>query len=125
MWFWWFMFTFDLLIPILMIIVGKVMWKHPPGKINSVIGYRTSRSMKNTDTWKYAHNYCGRLWWKTGWIMLIFSVIVHFPFYHSTENIIGAAGGILCTIQCIILIVPVFSTERALKRNFTDEGIKK
>ncbi len=25
-------------------------------------------------------------------------------------------GGILCTVQCIVMIVPVFFTERALKR---------
>lgn len=40
MWFWWFMLVCDLLIPVLMIMFGKVMWKHPPGKINGMIGYR-------------------------------------------------------------------------------------
>lgn len=108
MWFWWFMFGCDLLIPILMIICGRMMWKHSPGSINGVVGYRTSRSMKNMDTWKFAHDYCGRLWWKIGWAMLIPSVAIHFPLYNSSENTIGVAGGILCTIQCIVLVVPVF-----------------
>lgn len=126
MWFWWFMFIFDLLIPMLMILLGRMMWKHPPGSINWVIGYRTSRSMKNMDTWKFAHDYCGRLWWKIGWIMLVFSVVIHCPFYNSSENIIGIMGSVLCTIQCVVLIVPpIFFTERALKRNFTNEGIRK
>lgn len=80
MWFWWFMFVFDLLIPALMIISGKMMWKHPPKTINGIIGYRTARSMKNRDTWKYAHDYCGRLWWKIGWVLLLPSVIIHFHF---------------------------------------------
>ncbi len=124
MWFWWFMLVCDLLIPILMIIAGNMMWKHSPEK-NWVIGYRTTRSMKNTDTWKFAQDYCGRIWWKIGWIMLFPSLVVHFPLYHGSEDTIGAVGGILCTVQCVILIGSIFPTERALKRTFTDEGIRK
>lgn len=66
MWFWWFIFVFDLLIPVLMILSGKAMQNHCPKNINGMIGYRTPRSMKNMDTWKYAHEYCGGLWQKTG-----------------------------------------------------------
>ena len=125
MWFWWFMFVFDLLIPALMIIFGKMMWKHPPKTINGIIGYRTTRSMKNRDTWKYAHDYCGRLWWRIGWGLLLPSVIIHFPFYNRSEDTIGTVGGILCAIQCVCLIIPIFFTEQALKRNFTNEGVRR
>lgn len=55
------MLVFDLLIPVVMIVAGRMMWKHPPKNINEVIGYRTGHSMKNMDTWKFAHNYCGKL----------------------------------------------------------------
>ncbi len=64
MWFWWFMLICDLLIPITMLIGGRMMWKHCPKRINGMAGYRTTRSMKNMDTWRYAHDYCGKLWWK-------------------------------------------------------------
>ena len=125
MWFWWFMFVCNLLTPVLMIVCGKMMWKHTPKNINGIIGYRTTRSMKNMDTWKFAHDYCGRLWWKIGWIMLIPSIIVQFPFFNSDDNMIGVVGVILCTIQCVILIISIFLTERALKRNFTDDGTRR
>ncbi len=125
MWFWWFIFVCDLLIPILMIIAGNMMWKHAPEKINGIIGYRTACSMKNTDTWKFAQDYCGRLWWKMGWIMFIPSVVIHFPFYQSSENVIGIVAAIVCTIQCLILVFTIFPTERALKRTFTEEGIRR
>ena len=78
--FWWFMFFCDLQVPAVMIFGGRMMWKHPPGKINGIIGYRTSRSMKNKETWKFAQEYCGRLWWKIGWLMLAPSAILHIPF---------------------------------------------
>lgn len=123
MWFWWFMLICDLLIPILMIILGRMMWKHAPQHINGIVGYRTKRSMQNMDTWKYAHDYCGRLWWKIGWIILLPSAVIHVPIYNSSENTIGSAGAIICTVQCVALIVPIFFTERALKRKFTDGAV--
>ena len=118
MWFWWFMFCCDILIPVLMIIAGRMMWKHPPKRINGILGYRTSRSMKNMDTWKFAHDYCGRLWWKMGWILLLPSVAVHIPFYGATDKVIGNVSLILTLVQIILLIGSIFPTERALKRNF-------
>lgn len=125
MWFWWVMFVCALLIPTLMIVCGIIMWKHPPKSINVLIGYRTPRSMKNLDTWKFAHKYCGKLWWIIGLIMLIPSVIVPCPFYYSSVNVIGMVTGILCGVQLVILIVSVIPTELALKINFTDDGIRK
>ena len=98
MWFWWFMLICDLIIPIAMVICGRMMWKHCPKHMNSMSGYRTTRSMKNMDTWKFANDYCGRLWWKIGWIMIIPSALIHIPLYHSDKNTIGFAGLILVTI---------------------------
>lgn len=46
MWFWWFMLICDLIIPIAMVICGRMMWKHCPKHMNSMSGYRTTRSMK-------------------------------------------------------------------------------
>ena len=51
MWFWWFMLICDLIIPIAMVICGRMMWKQCPKHMNSMSGYRTTRSMKNMDTW--------------------------------------------------------------------------
>ena len=125
MWFWWFMFACDLLIPIIMMIAGRMMWKHCPKQINMIYGYRTSRSMKNMDTWKFAHDYCGRLWWKTGIIMLIPSVLVNIPFYRSSDEVVGLVGGILCMVQMVVLTAAIFPTEAALKKTFYDDGTRK
>ena len=80
MWFWWFMFISDLLIPLVMIVGGMMMWKRTPKKINGIYGYRTSRSMKNLDTWTFAHRYIGRLWCILGWVTVPASVISMLPF---------------------------------------------
>lgn len=52
--------VFTLFIPVLMVLCGYLMYKHTPKDINGLVGYRTAMSMKNQETWDFAHNYCGR-----------------------------------------------------------------
>lgn len=126
MWFWWFMFFSNLLVPVIFIVSGRMMWKHCPKKINGMMGYRTKRSMMNMDTWKFAHEYCGRLWWKLGWLILIPSVPAQILFYNSSDNVIGIASGIICTVQCIVLVAAsIFPTEKALKKAFHEDGTRR
>ena len=120
-----YMFVCNLLIPVLMIVAGRMMWKNPPKNINGVYGYRTTMSMKNMDTWKFAHEHSGKLWWKAGWIMLIPTILVQLPFMKSNEDVVGTVGAILCTIQCVVLIATIFPTEKALKANFDKNGNRK
>ena len=123
--FWWFMLLCDLIIPIVMVIAGRMMWKHCPKHINSMLGYRTTRSMKNMDTWKFAHEYCGKLWWKLGWLIMILTALMYIPLYQSNDNMIGIAGVVLITIQCTVLIISIYPTEKALKEHFNDDGTRK
>ncbi len=50
--------------------------------------------------------------------MFLFSVLVQIPFMHSSEDTIGIMGGILCTVQTVLLIGSVIPTEIALKKTF-------
>ena len=125
MWFWWFMLLCDVTVPVVMLIAGRMMWKRCPKQINAFLGYRTARSMKNMDTWKFAHDYCGRLWWKTGLALVIPSALVHIPFYHAAEDTIGILGLVVCAIQIVVLVATVFPTEAALKRTFYDDGTRR
>lgn len=125
MWLWWFWLICDLFIPLVMIVVGRMTWKHCPKNINSLIGYRTTRSMKNLDTWKFAHEYCGKLWWKLGWLIMILTALMYIPLYQGNDNMVGIAGVVLITIQCTVLIISIYPTEKALKEHFNDDGTRK
>ena len=125
MWLWWFWLICDLFIPFVMIVVGRMTWKHCPKNINSLIGYRTTRSMKNMDTWKFAHEYCGKLWWKLGWLIMILTALMYIPLYQGNDNMVGIAGVVLITIQCTVLIISIYPTEKALKEHFNDDGTRK
>lgn len=123
--FWIAMFVFNLLVPLLMVVFGRIMYKHTPKTINGVYGYRTSMSMKNEDTWKFAHDYCGKLWYKVGLIMLIPSVLVQLPFVKSSTDTIGIMTVVLETVQICVMIASIFPTERALRKTFDKYGNRK
>ena len=116
------MFICNLLIPATMIITGYFMYKKPPKEINGVIGYRTPMSSKNMDTWKFAHDYCGRLWLKIGIILLVPSIIVQIPFVNSDENTVGILTLIIEGVQLVFLLGSILPVEKALKRTFDENG---
>ena len=125
MWFWWFILICDLLVPVTMLVGGIIMSKHHPKQINGLFGYRTAHSMQNVDTWKFAHNYCGRVWWKVGLITFVITILSHLPFYNSNEDVIGIVSLVVMTVQIITLIIPVFMTESALKKTFNEDGTRR
>ncbi|WP_295139364.1 SdpI family protein [uncultured Catenibacterium sp.] len=119
------LFLCNLLIPVVVIVTGRIMWKHYPKNINGLVGYRTTRSMKNMDTWKFANEHCGRLWYKMGLFMLVFSVLVSVLLLRTNDNIYSMISLIFVLLQCIILIVSIIPTELALKKMFYEDGTRK
>jgi uncharacterized membrane protein len=112
----------NLIIPAIMLFFGVKFRKHGPKNINGIYGYRTSMSMKNKETWEFAHQYCGVLWIKLGFIMLILSIIVSALAIECSDEIQGIVDGTLVTIQTITLIASIFPVEKALKKNFDENG---
>ena len=77
--------------------------------------------MKNQDTWRYAHELCGRVWLWIGLILLflsLISMIVLFCILSKDTKTVGTYGGIICGVQLMVLVVSVFLTEVALKKKF-------
>ncbi len=120
--FWFFMLLMDLLIPVTMLGYGRFFLKRAPKNINSAFGYRTSRSMKNKDTWEFAHKYCGKIWYVSGLLMLPVTVLLMLFVIGKSADCVGTVGGIICAVQLIPLIGSTFPTELALKKNFDKNG---
>lgn len=120
--FWFFMLCMDLLIPITMLAFGHYFRKGGPKTINWAVGYRTSRSTKNPDTWAFAHQYCGKIWFYSGLVLIPLSVLPFFFVLGKTDAIIGNLGSIICFLQMIPLLGSIFFVERALKKTFDKQG---
>ena len=87
--FWVFMLIMVLLTPLTMIVFGAIFVKNPPAKINSIYGYKTKRSMKNTKTWIFAHHYAGRILFVTGVVITIPSVMAMAFVFHREIDTVG------------------------------------
>ena len=70
-----FMLIVVLLIPLIMLLFGWLFFRRTPKKINYVFGYRTKRSMRNKETWKFANQYFGKVWYLCGLLSAPLSVI--------------------------------------------------
>ena len=116
------MLAMDLLIPLIMIGFGWYFSGRAPRKINPVFGYRTAMSMKNQDTWEFAHRHSGRIWKICGLVLLPVTVVPMLFVIGGDEGTVGTVGGIVCGVQLAVLIGSIFPTERALRKNFDKEG---
>ena len=96
--------------------------KKNPKEINALFEYRTSMSMKNKDTWEFAHKCCGKIWYICGMVMTPITVILMFLVIGKDEDCVGRMGEIICVVQLLLLTVSIFPTEIALKKNFDKNG---
>lgn len=110
------------MIPAIMISVGCGFKKCPPKSINHFYGYRTRMSMKNKDTWVFAHKYCGKLWVKWGFAMLIPTGIAYIVLIGADIKLISFIGCMICVLQSLIMLWPIYLTEKALRRGFDENG---
>lgn len=116
------MLFMNALVPFTMIGFGKLFLNNAPGKINLGFGYRTSMSMKNKDTWEFAHRYIGKLWHAWGIALLLLSIIPLFFVIGKDEDTVGTLGGIICAVQMVFLAGSIFPTEKALRKTFDKNG---
>ena len=123
--FWIFMFIMVLLIPLTMIFFGWLLFRRTPKKINYVFGYRTKRSMRNEETWKFANQYLGKVWYLCGLLSAPLSVIAMAIVFEKGTETMSTVGFIITMIQTIPLVGAMISTEIALKKNFDENGRRK
>ena len=123
--FWVIMLLFTMLIPLFMLGFGAIFAHSAPKKINYAFGYRSSMSMKNLDTWIFAHHYLGRLWVKLGVITLVPSVIAVALVFGKGADAVGMRSVIIAGLQLIPLIASAIMTEIALRKTFDKSGSRR
>jgi len=122
---WVVMLIMNLIFPFTMIGFGNFMAKGGPKDINWFFGYRTSMSMKNQDTWEFAHKHCGKLWRAAGRITLPLTVAAMLFLLGREADTVGIFGTVIMCIQIAVLILAIIPTEIALRKNFDKSGNRK
>lgn len=104
------------IIPVLIIIVGFLMYKYPPKKPNWVVGYRTRNSMKDKDVWGIANRYCGNVWIKLGSIMLVLSFLLHALEWFRKIMFSEIFLSIIIICQVVLLVLTIVIVEGKIKK---------
>ena len=115
----------NLLLPFTMIGFGKHFMVKPPAEINKYFGYRTALSMKNKDAWDFAHKYFGKIWYIAGFATLPIAVIPMLFVIGKDVNCIATVCLIVCVVMAIPLVGSIPLTEKALRKNFDKNGVRR
>lgn len=111
-----FYYITDLSLPVMMTVLGYVFLKYPPKKINCFYGYRTARSMRNVETWAYAHRMCGKIWIKAGPLLFVL-ILFSKTFLKISEELLSL---IHMGVLIFILFSTIFLVESRMKRKFSE-----
>ena len=108
------LFVFTFILSLVMIIIGVLLIKCPPKKINSLVGYRTKKSSKNQEMWDFAQQFSGKAFIFIGLISIVvfFLIILLFVNKENLEDVFL----ILSYCQIAEFFVVILITEIALKR---------
>lgn len=93
----------------------------PPEKINPDYGYRTPRSMKNIESWKYANKLAAKLSFLLAHINLLLSLWVYHSapkFKHPLHVDVLLIIGILIVLGLLLILI----VECKLKKTFRTEA---
>lgn len=113
------------LIPVLCFIFGILLYKHEPKKINGCYGYRTCRSMKNEDTWKFANNLLGRLWLGGGAVLIVISAAAVLIVNAYWPDTLAAVSGLAVIMDLVFMAASIIRVESALKKRFSNDGSRR
>jgi len=111
------------IIAVLLVIIGHLMIKNPPGKPNPYIGYRTSSTRKSQDSWDYGQKICGKMFLNLGVILIPLLLLIN-----VSLNMIEGFESIVCmmltiVIELIVLIFGVIYIEREMREYNKSKGL--
>ena len=96
-------------------VAGVITLFFPPKKINYLYGYRTKRSMKSLEHWKFAQKYATVIMIKLGIFMMLLSFAGLLYSFSEKIDFYIAMG-----VFILIIIYLVIKTENAIKTNFPE-----
>jgi uncharacterized membrane protein len=98
-----------------MLLLGCLLKKFPPKKINHLYGYRTQRSMKNQSTWEAANTYSTLVFFKVSLYSFLIPVALYF--LYPKLNVL-----ITIITNTLLLLYVLYATEKDLKTRFDTQG---
>lgn len=99
-----------ILLSLLNVAISSLFRRHYPREINSIVGYRTKRSMRSNDAWIFANQYSSDLLFRCSLAMLVLQIIL----YLFLDPPVALLALVALWIAC--LFYTILRTEIMLKR---------
>lgn len=112
-------FTLSLIAPLIIFFSGLLLRLKKIDR-NYLFGYRTSLSMKNDLTWKYANTYLGKIWSVYGAILLIISIILCIYLYKKNGKLDSIYILLLIFLQLVFVIFSIIFIEMKMSKKFKE-----
>ena len=116
------LFLCSLIVPLTMFVFGVWMRRRPPKSINGAFGYRTRRSTQNEETWRFAHEKCGKVWTWTGLALLLVSAAAMLLLWGNGDDAMTKWTTTITMAQVVVLALTILPVEHALKKHFDENG---
>ena len=121
-------------LPLLWILVGSIIEKHYSDFPDTTCGYHIGKlAPKNMDTWQTANEYAGKAFKAIGIMTLIVNLMVILIFFGMSgmlnmklkTMLIFLSAYFYFMLIVILLFVPIFTTQKMLKKTFNSDGSRK
>lgn len=114
-----------LFVPIIYILPGLLLLRHPPKSPNDLYGYRTKRASRSKHTWAYAQKKSAKIMITIGIIELALNILIvmvaQYAFSYSGVKPLLGNLSLAYALGNIILIVAI--TQHSLRRHFDESGM--
>lgn len=104
------------IIPLLMFMIGFIIYKCPPKKPNWFVGYRTRRSMKDEKVWKEANHFCGKVLMIIGSILLFITLLIYILNYFEVIRFNETLFLIVVFSEIGLILLSTLIVENKIKR---------
>ena len=99
---------------VIFVLGGFIMSKYSPKSVNATYGYRTSKSMKNQETWDFSQKYSSKKMMNYGLILMMFSLIGLFDILSISKTHVFLAIVIILIFSGLMIV----EVELAIKKKF-------
>ena len=117
---------FELLsLPIINIIFGIILWKNSSKDINVRIGMVSTYSVENEEMKRFTREYYGKLSWKIGCGLAIFTIIIQILFQGYSNDVRSVVIVTLGLIEIVVEIWSMILLRKELKKRFREDGSRR
>lgn len=116
------MYLLLLAVPVAAVILGFLCWRCPPKGPTWAYGYRSRRARASTESWLFAQNLAGQIWYFLGLIMLVGSFVVLKKLDMEQIERSFSKAAVLVVVQLVLVCLCQLPTEFLLLRRFNRFG---